>query len=200
MAVVDRAANARKDRTDSLAADLLNIDPTPRLKNAKRIAQLVGTGARMVITGGAGSGKSSIACDLAELLDVPMFDFDEYVPGGFDKDSKVYRKRLLDAMDNLWGDLPSKGGWIIEHVEACNEYIVKAFRPQYALLVDPPAAKMLRTAAARSQVNNESEKTQLARVKRAMESAEYARMQYADVPGEKVEKGKGWELKKVKMG
>jgi hypothetical protein len=199
MADIDHEANARKARTDSLAAQYLDIDQKKLAKDAKTITDALPDNVRLFITGGAGSGKSTVSSELGELLDVPVFDFDEYIPGGYSKDPKVYRKRLLDGMDSLWGSLPVKKSWIVEHVESCNDEMVKAFRPTHCLIICPPATRAMRTAAARSLVSGESPAAQYRREQRAMESAEYARMQFDAVPGKIVLRGKGWELKEVKM-
>jgi hypothetical protein len=199
MPISDHEANEKKALTDALAAQFLNIDQEKLAKDAKTIADAMPSSFRLAVTGGAGSGKSTVSSELSELLDVPVFDFDEYIPGGYSKDPKVYHKRLLDGMDNLWGDLPFKKSWIIEHVEACNDEMVKAFSPTHCLLLCPPASRAMRTAAARSLVANESDATQFRREQRAMESAEFSRMQFDAVPGKIILLGKGWELKEVKM-
>lgn len=197
MPKVDLEANARKRTYDALAADLLSLNKSKLEQEAAGIAfDLLGPDqVRLCITGGAGSGKTSVAAIIGERLNLPVFDFDEYVPGGFHEDADAFRKRLLDGMTNLWNDLPVKGGWIIEHVEACNENMLKAFHPTHCLLVHPKAHQLRTVAEARAAVAGGDPKS---RVRRAMESSEYAIMQFEEVPGEIVKRGPGWTLKQMK--
>jgi hypothetical protein len=199
MARVDREANAKKKAIDSLAAGLLNIDKEHLTSLAGDIAfQLLGPKpVRLMITGGAGSGKTTISSTIAERLNVPSFDFDEYVPGGYTSDGKEYRHRLVAGMEHLFNDLPYKTGWIVEHVEACNSDMVQAFKPTHCLLLIRPAKHLLRAAQARGTVAEDSDEDVSAREKRALESSEYAKMQFEQVPGEIVGRGEGWVLKKL---
>jgi hypothetical protein len=198
MPTVDPRANARKAEIDTLAADMLNWDQSRLVKLAKKIAAFVGgdTTVRFCITGGAGSGKTSLAGELAEALAIPCFDFDEYIPGGYTWQAKEYRSRLVKGMSNLWDDLP-KSGWILEHVEACNEDVVKAFKPDFCIFMDPEVGRLLRTAQARGSVAGDTDEQVRKREQRALESSEYARMQFSKVPGKTVLEGDGWSMKKV---
>lgn len=204
MPTVDHKANERKRDLDTLAAELLNIDQEKLVTEAGKIAfdllgkDVNGPPIRLCITGGAGSGKSTIASVIAERLSLPCFDFDEYIPGGYHKDQKTYHKRLLDGMDNLCNDLPTKRGWVIEHVEACNDDMVKAFRPTHCLILEPKTSRIMRTANARGEVAEDTPSKTYEREQRALESAEYARMQFEEVNGDVVKAGEGWRLKKVK--
>lgn len=199
MATVDPRANARKAEIDTRAADLLNWDQSRLVKVARKIADFVKGDATKTfcITGGAGSGKTSLAGELAEVLNVPNFDFDEYIPGGYTKDSKEYRGRLVKGMANLWEDMPHRPGWIIEHVEACNEDMLAAFKPDFCIFVDPEVERLLRTAQARGHVAGDDDQQVYKREQRALESSEYARMQFSKVSGPVVLSGKGWSMKKT---
>jgi hypothetical protein len=198
MPTVNPRANARKAEIDTLAADMLNWDQSRLEKVAKKIAAFVsGEPKTFCITGGAGSGKTSLAGELAEQLDIPNFDFDEYVPGGYTKESKEYQARLVRGMTNLWDDMPRRSGWIIEHVEACNEDMVKAFKPDFCIFLDPEVERLLRTAQARGAVAGDTDEQVRRREKRALESSEYARMQFEKVPGKSVLHGTGWEMKSL---
>jgi hypothetical protein len=200
--VTEQAANAQKAKTDRLAGELLGVDGGRKKKLANDIAaRLVGvTPIRLLVTGGAGSGKSSVSRLLAAKLDIPNFDFDKYIPGGYHKDPKVYRKRLLDGMQKLFDALPWRpgAGWLVEHVEACSADMLGAFQPTHCLHLAPPAARALDVAAARSAVAGEPPREQYAREQRAMESAEIARMQFSKVPGRVMAHGSGWELKEMR--
>lgn len=199
MPTVDSRANARKAEIDTLAADMLSWDQSRLVKVAKKIAEFVkgDSSKTFCITGGAGSGKTSLAGELSEVLAIPNFDFDEYVPGGYTWQAKEYRARLVKGMTNLWDDMPRKPGWIIEHVEACNEDMVKAFKPDFCIFVDPEVERLLRTARARGHVAGDTDYQVRQREQRALESSEYARMQFSKVPGNVVLKGDGWEMKKT---
>ena len=196
---VDREANAKKKAIDSLAASLLDIDKEHLIRLAGDLAfRLLGPETvRLMVTGGAGSGKTTISSTIAERLNIPSFDFDEYIPGGYTPNGKDYRHRLVCGMVRLYDDLPYKTGWIVEHVEACNADMVTAFKPTHCLLITQPVSHLLRTAQARGEAAEDSDEDVVAREKRALESSEYAKMQFEQVPGEVVGRGKGWVLKKL---
>ena len=193
---VDHQANARKRGYDSLAASLLDLDNKKLESTAGGIAfDLLGPEqVRLFVTGGAGAGKTSVASVIGERLNLPVFDFDEYIPGGHHKDVRIYRKRLLDGMDNLWNDVPVKKGWIIEHVEACSSDMVESFKPTHCLLMRPPMRHLQLVAGARSEVSG-IEEHELAQ--RALETAKRSVEQFAAVPGKIVKRGTGWVLKKL---
>jgi len=196
MPTVDRKANEKKSALDDLASELLDIDKSKLERIGAGIAfDLLGPKpVRLCITGGAGSGKTTIAGTIAERLSIPCFNFDEYIPGGYVRDAAVYQHRLVDGMSNLWDDLPPNG-WIIEHVEACNPDMVKAFNPTHCLLVHPEAPFLLEVARARGKIARDTDRALYDREQRALESALYAKMQYDAVPGKVVSKGKEWTLK-----
>lgn len=199
---VDHAANSKKRAIDSLAADLLDIDKNQLVRIAGDVAfRLLGPETvRLMVTGGAGSGKTTFSSTVAERLNIPSFDFDEYIPGGYTPNGKDYRHRLVRGMGRLYDDLPYKTGWIIEHVEACNADMVKAFKPTHCLLLIAPPGHLLRTAQARGEAAEDSPSETYAREKRALESSEYAKMQFDAVPGEVIGKMGGrhpWTLKKL---
>jgi hypothetical protein len=196
MPTVDRELNAKKRRLDHLAGELLDLDKKDLELEASGIAfDLLGESPiRLCVTGAAGSGKTTASAVIGERLNLPVFDFDEYVPGGYHEDGKIYRKRLIDGMSNLFDALPVKRGWIVEHVEACNEDMVKAFRPTFCLLICPPTDRLLQVARVRSSLSADDP---LCRELRALQSAEYAKMQFDAVPGDTIKETAGWRLKRV---
>lgn len=197
MPAVDRSANERKRKIDSLAGKLLGLDGDKLVSLGGDIAfRLLGPEqVRLMVTGGAGSGKTTVASVIAERLNLPCFDFDEYIVGGWHQDGKEYRRRLVAAMSKLYDDLPYKTGWVVEHVEACNQDMFKAFKPTHCLLLAPSAKQLMMVASARASAGGDSSAAGLEQ--RALESSEYARMQFEKVSGEVMARGKNWVLKKT---
>ena len=197
MPAVDHSANQRKRKIDALAGKLLDLDAEKLITLAGNIAfQLLGPErVRLMVTGGAGSGKTTVSSVIAERLNLPCFDFDEYVVNGWHPDGKEYRRRLVAAMSRLYDDLPYKTGWVVEHVEACNGDMLKAFQPTHCLLLAPPAQHLLDIAGARARAGGEKSPASLEQ--RALESSEYARMQFEKAPGSVMARGNGWVLKKM---
>jgi hypothetical protein len=133
---------------------------------------------------------------LSEALgSLPVFDFDEFIPGGYTKNHKYYRSRLMKGLVALWEAIPSKGGWIVDHVESCSDDFVKTFRPNFALFIHQPGAKLVQTAQVRSKVSGEEHSFE--REQRALESAEYAKMQFEELPGDIVLKAPQFKLKRI---
>jgi hypothetical protein len=90
--------------------------------------------------------------------------------------------------------MPGRGGWVIEHVEACHQDVVTAFKPSFAILVEQDVQNLLRTADARSMIAGESSST---REMRALNSALTARRQYDGLEGAHIGQGEYWKLKKL---
>jgi adenosyl cobinamide kinase/adenosyl cobinamide phosphate guanylyltransferase len=190
--------NARKRNLDDLASALLNLD-TALLR--RRVDQAVLALAdvkalRLCITGGAGSGKTRFAKSAATSFGLPAFDFDEYIEGGYHPDGRAYRERLARARSRLWIALPQTGGWIIEHVEAASEDMLKQVEPTHVVLVEPEVQDILKVAAARSLAADDGPVLAEERVKRALESREYARMQFDKVQGHDIFKKKDMTVRR----
>jgi hypothetical protein len=190
----EAASNARKAAVDTLAAELLNIDQKALKAHAryciKYIKGLKNVAVKVVIAGGAGSGKTTIAGELSKLLDAKNIDFDEYIVGGFTEDSTEYDKRLHNAFLPVWKDLP-KDNWIIEHVEACSKEFVDFFQPTWAVLVDPGDDRLKKTAKARNAVGT-SDPTREAR---ALKSAKKAKKDFEALKGVELSQSKVCRLK-----
>ena len=194
----DPNANAEKAKLDSKAAGLLGFDPDEVRKAAIVLAMTLPEGACVVVTGGAGSGKTTIARELAKTLGAKNFDFDEYIPGGYTADKTEYARRFSKGLYELWEDVPEKKAWVIEHVEACSPDLVGLYRPDYALLVDPGVERIAKAAVARSMAGDSKPEE---RVARGLQSAEKAKKQFNALPGEMVETGlKGFLLKELSEG
>lgn len=187
-------ANALKAETDAKAAELLNIDQKELKKGAGTVSTILGhlnlPRLKIVITGAAGSGKTTMAGILSEKLGIPVFDLDEYIEGGWTDDRAEYTKRFVKALYKVWQKLPAKGSWIIEHVEACNPDIIRILHPNITLLIHPPESRIVATAKARTTVS--TDKTD--RLKRALQSKKIAEKQFKEAGGMLLRKESGWTL------
>ena len=178
----EQKANEAKARTDSKAAELLNFDHGELKLAAEKLADKMrkaGPPYHLVVAGGAGSGKTTLAGALSTALGIPAFDFDEYVRGGWTPDRDEYEERLKRALYDLWTDLPADAdGWIVEHVESCSKMMTDLLRPNYALLVDTGEERLRLTAQARNAVGTFDP----AREKRALQSMKTAKEQFWALP------------------
>jgi shikimate kinase len=201
MSQTEAVANERKLAIDALTAELLKpnheqikeeiVDPI-----AAYFFDHENWPINLCITGGAGAGKTTVAKLLSAAVgSVPVFDFDEFIPGGYTKNPKEYRARLMRGLMALWEAIPAKGGWIIDHVESCNEEFIKSFRPNFALYIHQPGSVLVNTARARAQASGEKDSTD--REQRALESAEYAKLQFKQLQGVVVLKNPTFKLKKI---
>lgn len=188
--------NAKKAITDAMAGDLLGPlkDEAVLKKAAKTITAIVEHAdqkrIKMVITGGAGSGKTTLANDLSKTLGIPVFDFDEYIEGGWTDDKEEYSKRFSKALFEVWQKLPAKGSWIIEHVEACSPDIIRILHPNFRILLHPGNDSLIATAKAREVVSGDKSD----RVSRALQSAKTAEKQFKEAGGGTLKKEKSWTL------
>lgn len=196
-------ANAAKAKTDALAADLLDLDQDDLRKDATKIASYIRThfkplkNVRVVVAGGAGSGKTTIASALSKELELPAFDLDEFIKGGFTSDKEKYRRRFLKAIHDVWTDMPSGKGWVLDHVESCSPDLLSYLKPHYAILLKPNQERLRLTARARNMV---SEDPWPGREKRALESASLAEKQFDEANGSLGTRGKTWVLKHLNEG
>jgi hypothetical protein len=192
----DTHANAQKADTDAKAAELLDIDQKELAKASKTIAGILEhlevPKMKIVITGAAGSGKTTLAGELSKKLEVPVFDLDEFIEGGWTSDKEEYKKRFVKALYQVWQKLPANGSWIIDHVEACNSDILRILRPNFLILVHPPDSRIVATAKARMVVSSDKSD----RIPRAMQSKKTAEKQFKDAGGMLLRKEKGWTLKR----
>jgi hypothetical protein len=191
-------ANAQKAETDTLAAEILNLDEKKVAKTIKRLSSLIeSTEApqiRIVMTGAAGSGKTTAAGIMAKQLSLKDFDLDEYIEGGHTGDAGSYNARLLKAFTHVWQDLPSRTGWIIDHVEACHPDLVKTFKPLFAIFVDPGEKRIRDAAEARNRVRGKDDP---GRVKRAMDSLKTAKKQFSALKAIAEVETEGFVLKQL---
>ena len=204
----DPGANAIKAEMNTQASQLLHLDEDALKGKAQKIADaiwadlgdavLAGVDPRVLVTGGAGSGKTTLAGQLSQILGVKNLDFDEYIPGGWTSDSEEYARRFNKGLYELWEDVPKKKGWVIEHVESCASSLIGLYNPDYAVLVDPGEERLAAAAEARQAIMGKG--TDKDRLARALQSDKKAKEQFKAMSGEIVFKTPGFVLKKVSEG
>lgn len=179
----EHAANERKKMVDGLASVLLQIDERGILRMAREAAKTIQEAVshpRVVVCGGAGANKTTFASVLSTELDVPCFDFDHYIPGGYTEDKRLYAQRLAAGIERLWEDLPQVPAWIVEHVEACNRDLVHMLSPNLAIHLDPGMEHLKSVAQARDLIGTN---TNGQRAVRASETAIRSRSHFQRLPG-----------------
>lgn len=184
--------NAQKQRTDDLAGSLLELDDNV-VKGwaAKASAKLLKHGGRIIVTGGAGSGKTTFAKELARILEVPHFDLDTFIKGGYTPDKKVYEQRLIAGLMALWNALP-RGGYVVEHVLAARPDILQALRPDAVILLNATDKHLIRVASGRAVAAREDSPNE--RIARALQTGQEARNFYESLAW-KEEKDGRWKMK-----
>ena len=204
MPIQDWDANAAKKAVDRLAGDLQGIDRAAVEQHAREAADIVRrhtdpndmSQRRIIICGPAGAGKTTFSQAFSRQLEIPSFDLDEYIPGGWTMDEGLYKHRYKQGLQELWQDLSFKRGWTIEHVEAANPDLVSAFRPAFAIRIDPGSLRLMRAAQARAAAANDPLATQ--REMRALQTAVVAHEQFGMLKGRKLGEGEFWTLKDVR--
>jgi hypothetical protein len=187
--MTEHELNIRKRATDELARQLAGIDSIDLRNEAKKVATSIkGERPRIVITGAAGSMKTSFSEELSKILSLPVFDLDERIPAG---DTKYYQKRFYDGLYHLWNELPSTTGWIIEHVHACAPDVLRVLQPSYAIYLHPPEEQVKAVAHARERVTSSSY------LERAMETWESVRREWDNMLGATLFDTRYWSLKRL---
>jgi hypothetical protein len=189
----DRKANKAKQELDASVAEALGTQGAAE-RPAAAIASRLGPGTRLMIAGGTGAGKTELGRELSKLLQIPHLDLDLYIPSGWTPDETIYRLRMQKGLQNLWGDLPAQGGWIIEHAVAASKPLREWFQPDYVVLVTAPPARLEAVHDARSQGSLSDRKRRKARSKQTSEAAS---KQYQRAPGAQIAQGTTWKLKKL---
>jgi Cdc6-like AAA superfamily ATPase len=187
--------NRRKAAVDERASSILGMD----IKKVRDVAHEIAATVRrsgalppaIVVCGGAGSGKTTLAGELSKELEIPTINLDDYLHGGFTKDEELYDERLQRALYDAWEDMPVDG-WVLEHVEASNQKIVELIRPTFALHVHPGEEHLLRAAGARNLASGEGDSF---REWRAMDSKEKSEKNFNKLEGRVIGRGKTWTLK-----
>ena len=194
----EEEANAEKRLVESAVASLLKIDQAAIDRLAVDIAKMIrksGKTPKVFITGAAGSNKSTLAASLSKELEVPAFDLDDYVKGGYTEDEKKYAHRLVMAWGAVWTDMPSnQNGWILEHVEMCHRTAVDIFKPNFAVLLSPSKSHLMEVADARDRVGDDSKG---GRWRRAQETAVRSHGQFDALSTSKFVHGPGWFFKEL---
>ena len=84
-------ANAAKIEMNTQVAQLLHLDEDTLKAKSKELADAIKRASegspRILVAGGAGSGKTTIARILSTLFVVKNLDLDEYIPGGWTSDT-----------------------------------------------------------------------------------------------------------------
>lgn len=191
----DDELNKVKEQTDAQVGVLLKLDKESLQEKAELIAGIIDSTfegpPRIVVTGGAGAGKSTLAAALAAKLDVKGFSFDQYIPGGFTEKKDEYERRFSKGMYELWEDIPTRRGWIVEHVEACKPEFLGLYAADFAILLDPGEEHLRKVVEARSSLQGG------VTLARALTSAAKAASQFNELEGEIVYKGPGLFLKQL---
>jgi hypothetical protein len=176
--------NAHKRLVDGLASKLLKIDTSSLKRTADEIgawlSKHMGGDLRIVVSGGTGANKSTVAKFLGQQFDIPSFDLDEYIEGGYDPDLEVYQKRLTDSFYRVYQAMPTTSGWLLEHVLACSPSVVNFFKPNVAILLTPPVEQLIEVANARDMVG---EDTKGQRAVRSVQTANEAQKHWRNLNG-----------------
>jgi hypothetical protein len=188
-------ANARKALTDRAVEAFIGMDRQILRNMAQEALFKMKPPYRIVVCGGAGSAKTTFSEELGKILEIPTFDLDQYIPGGWVEDEKVYRRAFSEGLNNLWNDVPVEKEWIIEHVEAAGPEVRDLFHPKWAIHLHPGVSQLRAIAKLREIFSGESSGS---REIRALSSDKISMSQFRDAPGRVVSEGYGWTLKELR--
>jgi len=189
----EEQANANKKRIDDLTSVLLGLDRASITEQASKVAKHIQKPFQIVVCGAAGASKTTFSNALSSVLDIPSFDFDEYIQGGWTQDKAKYQGRILDGLDSLWDDLSK--AWIVEHVEACSPTFLRSLDPKWAIHLRPEKEQLKAVAQTRDLVSNESDGV---RAQRAISTSRTSLTHFESAPGNVVASGTGWVLKELR--
>lgn len=194
----DVELNKVKDEADRLSAPLLGFDEDALHVKVDVLVDYIqqrfdgeGRDVRVLVTGAAGSGKSTLSKALARTMGVKYLDFDKYIPGGFTSDKKEYEKRFSKGLYEMWEDVPPKRGWVIEHVEACSPTLIGLYPPDFVVLMDPGEEHLSKVFTTRSAFQGGLT------LARSLQTNKTAKAQYTAVAGEELTAHDGIHLKEV---
>lgn len=188
-------ANEQKTLTDRAVAAFLGMDRNLARQMAEETLFKLKPPYKIVICGGAGSTKTTFAEELSRLLEIPTFDLDQYIPGGWVEDKKAYQQAFAEGLNNLWDDIPLQKEWIIEHVEATGQEVRDLFEPKWAIHLHPGMSQLKAIATLRDVASGEEVGS---RAVRAMSSDKISTQQFKQAPGKVVAEGYGWTMKELK--
>lgn len=186
--------NERKTLTDRAVGLFLGMDRRMARQTAEEAIIRLKPPYKIVVCGGSGSFKTTFSEELSKILEVPAFDLDLYIPGGWTENQKQYQQSFAEGLNNLWDDIPLQKEWIIEHVEACGQEVRDLFKPKWAIHLHPGMSQLTAIARLRDAAAGEAVGS---REVRAMSSGKLSSMQFKKAPGKVVAEGYSWMLKEL---
>lgn len=188
-------ANEKKTLTDRAVAAFVGMDRQLSRNMAQEALFKLKPPYKIVVCGGAGSSKTTFSEEMSKILEIPTFDLDMYIPGGWVEDKKAYQQAFAEGLNNLWDDLPLEKEWIIEHIESAGQEVRDLFKPRWAIHLHPGMSQLSAIARLRGVASGEGVGS---REVRAMSSDKLSMTQFKNAPGKIVSEGYGWTLKELK--
>ena len=188
-------ANEKKTLTDRAVAAFIGMDRQLSRNMAQEALFKLKPPYRIVVCGGAGASKTTFAEEMSKILEVPTFDLDMYIPGGWVENKKAYQQAFAEGLNSLWDDLPLEKEWIIEHIESAGQAVRGLFNPRWAIHLHPGMSQLKAIARLREVASGDGAGS---RTIRAMSSDKLSMTQFRDAPGKIVSEGYGWTLKELK--
>lgn len=190
----ERESNEKKNLVDRAVESFIGMGKNFARQTAEEVILKLKDPYKIVVCGGAGSTKTTFSEALGDVLDIPTFDLDMYIPGGWTPNKKDYEHAFAEGLNNVWDDLPLAKSWIIEHIEASGPAVRDLFKPKWAIHLHFGQEQLKLVAMLRDAVSGESEG---ARELRALSSNKLSFDQFTKAPGKVIAEGYGWSLKEL---